>query len=154
MRTSRLQDASHMRFAQILLLTCSVHPLASTRGIDSVKLLLGRRLLAFEDYCRHSPYIFQYRPTQDSSPSAHTFIFADRPCTITRLMYPSVHPSIHVPLASIGVFFTYYTLLSNIALVLCTCYHASHVYDLALHIFMSIISLLGSHTRTCAPSGA
>ncbi|KAG2752472.1 hypothetical protein P692DRAFT_201803058 [Suillus brevipes Sb2] len=51
-RVSRLQGVSHPRFAQIPLLTRSAHPLAFTRGKDSVKILLGRLLLAFKDYCR------------------------------------------------------------------------------------------------------
>jgi hypothetical protein len=63
-----------------------------------------------------------------------------------------IHLSIHVPLASIGAFFTYYTLLSNIAPVLHTCYRASHVYELVLYIFIPIFSLLGLHTQICAPS--
>jgi hypothetical protein len=65
----------------------------------------------------------------------------------------TTHLSIHpCPTGVYWCIFSYYSLLSNLCLALCIHCCASHVYDLLLHIFMTIPSLLGSHPWACGPS--
>jgi hypothetical protein len=66
-----------------------------------------------------------------------------------------IHPSIHLcPAGVYWCIFTYYSLLSNIGLALHTHYCALRVYNLILHIFMPIFSLLSLCTQACMPSDA